>query len=226
MYNLCGVGQKCSIAEGQPSEERARLLRREALELALYTFKYVDDVDSVITLLPVNLGDPSDGGGRHEHGALPGEEELLRQLQAPLDRTLTGAAEAEARPGRGPDGRLAHAPESLPVRHPADAGPERDPPADPRSVRVTAGPAGGARAREGAARHALLLPPARSAPSGCGSRSRRGSSACPACAATTATRSYGRSCSAAPTRPTTSSRTSSATSGRCSTGRCTWCSPI
>ena len=59
MYNLCGVGQKCSIAEGKPSQERARLLRREALELALYTFKYVDDVDSVIALLPVNLGDPT-----------------------------------------------------------------------------------------------------------------------------------------------------------------------
>lgn len=45
LFNLCGVGRDCSIAEGSPTQERARLLRREALELALYTFKYVDDVD-------------------------------------------------------------------------------------------------------------------------------------------------------------------------------------
>src|SRR5262245_19133120 len=40
-YVLCGVGgRSCAIAEGSPSAERQALLRREALELALYTFKY------------------------------------------------------------------------------------------------------------------------------------------------------------------------------------------
>ena len=34
------------------SEARHALLRREALELALYTFKYVDGVDSVSVFLP------------------------------------------------------------------------------------------------------------------------------------------------------------------------------
>jgi hypothetical protein len=52
MYQLCGLGEGCAIKEGTPSEARHRLLRREALELALYTFKYVDGVESVITLLP------------------------------------------------------------------------------------------------------------------------------------------------------------------------------
>ena len=33
--SLCGTGEQCSIAEGQPTLERHRLLRREALELAL-----------------------------------------------------------------------------------------------------------------------------------------------------------------------------------------------
>jgi hypothetical protein len=56
MYVLCGLGDGCAIEEGKPSPERNRLLRRESLELAFYTFKYVDDVDSVITLLPPPAG--------------------------------------------------------------------------------------------------------------------------------------------------------------------------
>jgi hypothetical protein len=52
MFVLCGLGDACAINEGRASEERHLLLRREALELALYTFKYVDGVDSVIALLP------------------------------------------------------------------------------------------------------------------------------------------------------------------------------
>ncbi|HSC92690.1 MAG TPA: hypothetical protein VLB86_13650 [Gaiellaceae bacterium] len=52
MYVLCGFGENCAIDQGEPSQERYRLLRREALELALYTFKYVGGTDSVIVLLP------------------------------------------------------------------------------------------------------------------------------------------------------------------------------
>ena len=88
MYNLCGVGERCSIAEGKPSQERARLLRREALELALYTFKYVEDVDSVIALLPVNLGDPSTDEDDTSTALFLEKKQFRRQLGAPLDRTL------------------------------------------------------------------------------------------------------------------------------------------
>ena len=42
---------------GEPSAERLRLLRREALELALYTFRYVDGTDSVVAFLPPRPGD-------------------------------------------------------------------------------------------------------------------------------------------------------------------------
>jgi hypothetical protein len=52
MFTLCGLGRSCSIAEGQPTVARLQLLRREALELALYSFHYVDGVDSAIVLLP------------------------------------------------------------------------------------------------------------------------------------------------------------------------------
>ena len=53
VYNLCGIGSKdCSIAVGQPSSQRLLLLKREALELALYTFKYIGATQSVVAILP------------------------------------------------------------------------------------------------------------------------------------------------------------------------------
>ena len=53
LYNLCGVGSKdCSIGVGTPSQYRLLLLRREALELALYTFKYLGGIQSVVAILP------------------------------------------------------------------------------------------------------------------------------------------------------------------------------
>jgi hypothetical protein len=52
-YNLCGIGAKnCAIATGKPSSDRLLLLRREALELALYTFKYLSATDNVLAVLP------------------------------------------------------------------------------------------------------------------------------------------------------------------------------
>jgi len=52
MYVLCGLGESCSIATGKPSVARGELVRREILELALYTFKYVPGIDSVLALMP------------------------------------------------------------------------------------------------------------------------------------------------------------------------------
>lgn len=51
-YNLCGVGSQNCQLPGTPSSGRMLLLRREALELALYTFKYVGGVSNVICVLP------------------------------------------------------------------------------------------------------------------------------------------------------------------------------
>jgi len=51
-YMLCGYGRACSIATGTPTEDRALLLRREALELGLYTFKYIGNIDSIVVFLP------------------------------------------------------------------------------------------------------------------------------------------------------------------------------
>jgi hypothetical protein len=52
-YNLCGVGStNCSIGVGTPSPNRLLLLRREALELALYTFRYISGTQNVVAILP------------------------------------------------------------------------------------------------------------------------------------------------------------------------------
>jgi hypothetical protein len=52
VFKLCGLGQECSISEGTASPDRYALLQREALELALYTFRYVPDVNHVAVFLP------------------------------------------------------------------------------------------------------------------------------------------------------------------------------
>jgi len=49
---FCGLGDYCSIKGGTPSNTRARLVRREALEIALYTFKYVPQISSLIAYMP------------------------------------------------------------------------------------------------------------------------------------------------------------------------------
>jgi len=56
LYEMCGLGPQCAIRTGKASTARFRLLRREALELALYTFHYTD-VGSVVTFLPPKKGE-------------------------------------------------------------------------------------------------------------------------------------------------------------------------
>jgi hypothetical protein len=51
-YNICGIGtSNCALA-GTPSSPRLLLLRREALELALYTLRYIGGTQNVVVLLP------------------------------------------------------------------------------------------------------------------------------------------------------------------------------
>lgn len=55
-FGLCGEGEKCAITKGEASGERLRYLSRASLELALYTFQYMPQVDSVVTYLPPPAG--------------------------------------------------------------------------------------------------------------------------------------------------------------------------
>lgn len=82
LYRMCGLGPKCAIEKGKPSAERALLLHREALELALYSFHELDDVDHVVVFMPPKKGeDPSI--------ALHfGRDDVAGQLARPLRATL------------------------------------------------------------------------------------------------------------------------------------------
>jgi hypothetical protein len=51
LYQMCGLGENCSIDHGKPSKERTLVLRRAALELALYSFHYLK-VKQVVVLIP------------------------------------------------------------------------------------------------------------------------------------------------------------------------------
>ena len=91
IYTLNGLGTDGALT-GKPSLARGQLLRREALELALYTFRYLPDVDSVITLLPtIPAGAQTKGGPTTEPQSQavfyrPGD--LKQQLQTPLRFTM------------------------------------------------------------------------------------------------------------------------------------------
>ena len=79
---FCGLGSQCSISAGQPSVARGRLVRREALEVALYTFKYVPSIDSVVAFMP-----PPPGQSQSTLLFLQ-KDNLKKQLDQPLSTTL------------------------------------------------------------------------------------------------------------------------------------------
>jgi hypothetical protein len=91
MYVLCGRGPVCAIPEGSDSPERTQLLRREALELALYSFKFLEGIDTVLVLLPPRQGSDQSNVVFLERG------DLRAPLDEPLDQTLT----ADLTPGVG-----------------------------------------------------------------------------------------------------------------------------
>jgi hypothetical protein len=51
-FALCGVGGNQCALPGKASVERDTLIERQALELSLYTLKYVDEIESVLVFLP------------------------------------------------------------------------------------------------------------------------------------------------------------------------------
>ena len=82
LYRMCGLGPKCAIEKGEPTEERARLLHREALELALYSFHDLDDVDHVVVFMPPAKGKEPEIALHFSRGEVAGE--LARPLRATL----------------------------------------------------------------------------------------------------------------------------------------------
>ncbi len=83
-FNLCGIGgANCAIGVGVPSSARLLLLRREALELALYTFKYVGGVSNVVAILP-----PGRTSTTGAPGTLSPKSPLAKPATKPLNVAL------------------------------------------------------------------------------------------------------------------------------------------
>jgi hypothetical protein len=83
-YTLCGLGQNCAVTGGKVSPVRAKLIRREAVELALYNFKYMKGVDSILAYLP-----PAPGA-QLTNVLFLRKSDVAPLLQRPLARSLTG----------------------------------------------------------------------------------------------------------------------------------------
>ena len=121
LYQLCGDGTDCSIKTGKPSTQRGLLVSREALELALYTFRYVSGVDQVLVTLPPpppgstrtstpgltstatgsdtsstssNVASTTSSSSAHvvNHALLFSEQDLAPELDVPLTSTLSAVA--------------------------------------------------------------------------------------------------------------------------------------
>jgi hypothetical protein len=82
LYSMCGLGAQCSIKSGTPSPQRLLVLRREALELGMYTLKYIPGVKSVVVLTPPSKDGQPTGVMVFRRDSLSG------LLDRPVARTL------------------------------------------------------------------------------------------------------------------------------------------
>jgi hypothetical protein len=100
LYQMCGLGVNCQIDSGKPSKERMLLLRREGLELALYSFRYLKDVKQVVVLIPATPG-------KAQTIALYFSRDALRpELDRPLTSSLLPTAPTTKTVTLSPDARL------------------------------------------------------------------------------------------------------------------------
>lgn len=81
MFILCGTGTECTLPAGDSSAAHGRLVRREALELALYSMRY-NGADPVVVLLP------PDSTGAPGGAVLLRRDDVKTQLDRPLSQTL------------------------------------------------------------------------------------------------------------------------------------------
>jgi hypothetical protein len=89
LYVLSGLGPGGAISGGKPSKPRGRLLLREAAELALYSFRYLDDVTMVAVMLPPpSTGKTGTTDPTQIRAVFYRPGDLLDKLQVPLRATL------------------------------------------------------------------------------------------------------------------------------------------
>jgi hypothetical protein len=90
LYVLAGLAADSSAITGRARKTNERLMMREAVELALYSFRYLDDITMVGIMLPPRKGAEASSDGQQATRMLffrPGD--LLDKLEVPLSRTLS-----------------------------------------------------------------------------------------------------------------------------------------
>jgi hypothetical protein len=101
-YQLCGQGAGCTIP-GTSSVARGQLVRREAVELALYTFHYLPQTDYVLAFIPPPPGVDQTNPNYRRALFLP-RTALAGQLSKPLTSTIK-PDNAPVSPGKLPRGQ-------------------------------------------------------------------------------------------------------------------------
>lgn len=99
-FSLCGLGPACSIATGKASAARATLVRREILEIALYTFKYVPSIKNVLAFMP------PPAGAKPTSVVYLQKSDLEQELKTPLARTLNPNVPLPSAIGPGEEQRI------------------------------------------------------------------------------------------------------------------------
>ncbi|HWH92735.1 MAG TPA: hypothetical protein VNT03_02640 [Baekduia sp.] len=111
LYRMCGVGgTDCAIKYGKPSPNRHMLLRREALELALYSFRYLGVTEAVV-LLPPGQSQSKSASGQVVTTKSDPQALLFRRRQPdvrnavahPLNATLASKTPSVGSVSRSPD---------------------------------------------------------------------------------------------------------------------------
>jgi hypothetical protein len=90
VYVLNDLGTDAKAVTGRAGRRNEHLMMREGVELALYSFRYLDDITMVGIMLPQRSGSAeasTDGQQLRTLFFRPGD--LLDKLQVPLDRTLS-----------------------------------------------------------------------------------------------------------------------------------------
>jgi hypothetical protein len=83
MFILCGTSKNCALSGGDPATPRGTVLRREALELALYTLEYAHPIDNVLIFYP-----PAPGDKTLSSTLFFRRDDLSGSLKSPLRKTL------------------------------------------------------------------------------------------------------------------------------------------
>ncbi len=84
-YALCGFGSQCAVNDGSPTTLQSYVLQQEGLELALYSFKYLPSVGTVVVYLPPK---PQEALTRTFLVEIFKRGALAPQLRTPLSETV------------------------------------------------------------------------------------------------------------------------------------------